>query len=106
APRPSQRVSGMKPPSASRPEPLDELLARADQAAQCIAAQQAERQASSEYAARMELEAQAQAEAGQQAQARDDVELERLRRSFGPHPDETVHQMSIRATACASLPHA
>ena len=106
APRPSQRVPGMKPPSASRPEPLDELLARADQAAQRIAAQQAERQASSEYAARMELEAQAQAEAGQQTQARDDVELERLRRSLGPHPDETVDQMSIRATACASLPHA
>ena len=91
-PRPPQRVPDMNPPSASRSEPrtspenepeqddraarLDELLARADQAAQRIAAQQAERQASSEYAARMELEAQTQAEAGQQAEARDEAELE------------------------------
>jgi hypothetical protein len=60
---------------------LDELLARADQAAQRIAAQQAGRHASSEYAARMELEAQTQAEAGQQAEARDEVELELLGRS-------------------------
>jgi hypothetical protein len=92
APRPSQRIPDMNPPSAPKPEPrtspenepeqddraarLDELLARADQAAQRIAAQQAERRAGSEYAARMELEAQAQAEAGQQAEARDEVELE------------------------------
>ena len=41
---------------------LTELLARADQAVQRIAAQQAERQASSEYAVRMELEAQTRAE--------------------------------------------
>jgi hypothetical protein len=96
-PRPSERVPDMNPPSASRSEPrtspesepeqddraarLDELLARADQAAQRIAAQQAERQASSQYAARMELEAQTQAEAGQQAEARDEVELELLCRS-------------------------
>ena len=96
-PQPPQRVPDMNPPSASRPEPrtspenepaqenraarLDELLARAGQAAQRIAAQQAERQASSEYAARMELKAQPQAEAGPQAGARDDVELELLRRS-------------------------
>jgi TrwC relaxase/AAA domain len=91
-PRPSQRIPGMNPPSVPKPEPrtslenepgqenraarLDELLARADQAAQRIAAQQAERHASSEYAARMELEAQTQAEAGQQAEARDEIELE------------------------------
>ncbi len=55
---------------------LDALLARADQAAQRIVAQQAEQQASSDYAARMELEAQTQGEAGQQAEARDDIELE------------------------------
>ena len=55
---------------------LDELLARADQAVRRIAAQQAERRASREYAARMELEAQIQAEPGQQAEARDEVELE------------------------------
>ena len=91
-PRPPQRVPYMNPPSASRSEPrtspgnepaaenraarLDELLARADQAAQRIAARQAERQASSQYAARMELEAQTQAEARHQAEARDEVELE------------------------------
>jgi hypothetical protein len=91
-PRTPQRVPNMNPPSAPESEPrtspetepvqenraarLDELLARADQAARRIAAQQAERHASSEYAVRMELEAQTQAEAEQQAQARDDVELE------------------------------
>jgi hypothetical protein len=95
--RASQRIADMSPPSASRSEPrtspenepeqenqaaqLDELLARADQAAQRIAARQAERQASNDYSARMELEAQPQAEAGQQAQARDEAELELLRRS-------------------------
>ena len=55
---------------------LDELLARADQAARRLAAQQAERQASSEYAARIEREAQAQPEAGRQAEARDQAEIE------------------------------
>ena len=90
--RPPQRVPDMNPPSASRSEPrtspenepaqenraaqLDELLERADQAAQRIAAQQAERHASREYVARMELEAQTQAEAGLQAEARDEAELE------------------------------
>ena len=70
----------MNPPSAPKPEPrtspenepeqddqaarIDELLARADQAAHRIAAERAERQASSDYAARMELQAQTQAEAG------------------------------------------
>jgi hypothetical protein len=90
--RPSQRIPDMSTPSASRLEPqtslenehaeqnravrLDELLARAGQAAQRIAAQQAERQASSQYAMRMELEAQTQAEAGQQPEVRDEFELE------------------------------
>jgi hypothetical protein len=55
---------------------LDALRARADQAAQRIAAQQAGRQASSDYTTRIELEAQAQAAAGQQAQSRDELELE------------------------------
>jgi hypothetical protein len=97
-PRPPRRVPNLNPPSASRPEPrtspenkpappisaarLDKLQSRADQAAQRIAAQQAERQASSDYAARMELQAQTQAEASQQTQARDDVELELLRRGL------------------------
>ena len=96
-PRPPQRVADMNPPSASRSEPrmsreneleqndrtarLDELLSRADQAAQSIAAQQAERHASSKYAARMELEAQTQAKAGQRAETRNEAELELLRRS-------------------------
>ncbi len=94
--RASQCIADMNPPSVPKPGPrtspenepeqddraaqLDELLARADQAAQRIAAQQAERQASSEYAARMELEALTQAEAGQQAEVPDEVELELLRR--------------------------
>lgn len=91
-PLPSQRVPDMNPPSASRSEPrtspesepgqddrtarLDELLARADQATRRIAARQAERQASSDYAARIDLEAQTHAEAGQQAEARDEAEIE------------------------------
>jgi len=98
----SQRTPDIDPASDPRPDPepspeiepsqddrrvrLDELLARADQAAQRIAAQQAERQASSEYAARMELQAQTQSEAGQQAEARDEVELELLRRSLSTPP--------------------
>ena len=53
-----------------------ELLARADQAARRLAAQQAERQASSEYAVRIEPEAQAQPEASRQAEARDQAEIE------------------------------
>jgi conjugative relaxase-like TrwC/TraI family protein len=94
--RASQRITDMNAPSVAKPVPrtspenepeqndeaasLDELLARAGQAAQRIAAQQAERRASSEYAARIELEAQIQAEPRQQAEAQDEAELE-LRRS-------------------------
>ena len=107
--RASQRIADMNLPSAPKPEPrtspenepeqddrparLDELLARADQAARRIAAQQAERHASSEYAARMELEAQTQAEAGQQAEARDEVELELLHLCLSAFPDEPVDQV-------------
>ena len=92
-----QRVPDMNPSSTPTPEPrtspqnepvqddqatrLGKLLTRADQAARRIAAQQAERQASSRYAARMQLEAQSQAEAGPQAEARDEAELELLCRS-------------------------
>ena len=108
-PWPPQRISAIDSPSVPRPDPetspenepaqddlaarLDELLARADQAAQRIAAQKAERQASSEYAARMELEAHTQAEAGQQAEARDGVELELLRYGASTLPDEPVDQI-------------
>jgi hypothetical protein len=87
-----QRTPETNPPSAPRPDPgtslenepaqddraaqLDELLAQADQAARRIAAQETERQASSQYAARMEREAQAEPEAGQQLEARDGAEIE------------------------------
>ena len=110
--RPSQRIPDTNPPSSPAPEPrtspenkpgqedraarLDELQARADQAAQRIAARQAERHASSGYAARMELQAQTQAEAGHQAEARDDIELELLPRQLERVPararDQVVHQ--------------
>ena len=108
-PRLSQRIPDMNSPSVPIPEPrpspesepgqedrtarLDKLLARADQAVRRITAQQAERHASSDYAARIELEAQAQAEAGQQAQARDEPELELLRLSLGALTDEPVDQV-------------
>jgi hypothetical protein len=122
-PRPSHRVPDMNPPSVPKPEPqtslesepeqddraarLDELLTQADQAAQRIAAQQAERHASSDYAARMELEAHIQAEADQQAQARDELELELLCRSLSAFSEPIpLIRRPIRATACASLPHA
>ena len=55
---------------------LDELLAWADEAAQRIAAQRAERLASSEYAARLEREGQTYPEAEQQAEAREGAEIE------------------------------
>jgi len=55
---------------------LDKLLAQADQATQRIAAQEAEGQASSDYAARIEREAQASPEAEQHAEARDQAEME------------------------------
>jgi hypothetical protein len=77
APEPERRTSAeSEPKQDDQAARLDELIAKANQAAQRMAAQQAERQASSEYAARMQLEAQTQAEAGQQAQARDEAELE------------------------------
>ena len=90
---PQDQAAPAQPEQDDRAARLDELLARADQAAQRIAAQQAERHASSEYAARIDLEAQAQSEAGQQAQARDEVELELLRRSSSVLPDEPVDQV-------------
>jgi hypothetical protein len=92
APWPSQRIVDMSPSSLSKPKPrtrpenepaqnelaarLDELRARANRAAQRTVEEQAERQASSDYAAWIELEAQTQAEAGQQAKAQGEIELE------------------------------
>lgn len=55
---------------------LDELLARVGQAARRLAAQHAERQASSAYAPRIEREAQAEPESGWRAEARDQAEIE------------------------------
>ena len=100
-PWPPQRTPEPNPPSAPSPDPgpepetspeydpmpaqsvrddraarLDELLARADQAAQRIAGQEAERQASSEYAVRIEREAQAEPEAELQAEASGGAEIE------------------------------
>jgi hypothetical protein len=81
-PRAPQRVPDTNPPSASRSEGetsskngpereiqatrLDAWMARVAEAAQRVAAQQAERQANGEYAARMEVGSQAQAEAGRE----------------------------------------
>jgi conjugative relaxase-like TrwC/TraI family protein len=79
-PRPLERT----PPSWPRPDRvpddrsarLDELLARTQQAAQRFAAQAAERDASSECAARIEREARTGFEAHQQAETRDEAEME------------------------------
>ena len=55
---------------------LDELQARADDAAARVKAQRAELDASSEYTARMEREAHAEPEADWQAEAPDEIEME------------------------------
>ena len=91
-PWPPQRTPEPDPSFAPSPDPgaspqdepahddraarLGELLVRADQAAQRVAAHDAERQASSEYAARIEREAQAEPGAVQHAEARDGAEIE------------------------------
>jgi conjugative relaxase-like TrwC/TraI family protein len=91
-PWPPQHAPQPDPPTAARPDPepspedepahddaatrLDKLLAQADQATQRIAAQEAGRQASSDYAARIGREAQADPEAEQHAEARDQAEME------------------------------
>ena len=95
-----------EPEQDNRAARLDELLARADQAAWRIAVEQGERQASSDYAARIELEAQTQAEAGHQVEARDEVELELLCRSFSPLPDEPVDQVVQQGYRLRPLPDA
>jgi hypothetical protein len=55
---------------------LDELQARADEAAERIEAQRAELDASREYTARMEREAQGEPEVELQAQTPDEIEME------------------------------
>jgi hypothetical protein len=72
------------PPSAPRQDHvpydraarLDKLLAQTEQAVQRVAAQAAERHASSEYSARIGREAQTGLEAHQQAEAQDEAEME------------------------------
>jgi hypothetical protein len=78
APEPDPETNPEDEPMPDQPVPddtaagLDKLLARVDQAAQRVAAQQAERQASSEYAARIERGAQTQP----QAQVPHEAEIE------------------------------
>ena len=67
------RTRPMRDDTAAR---LEELLARAGQAAQSAAAREAQRQASSEYAARIEREAQAAPQAQHQAEVPDQAEIE------------------------------
>jgi flagellar biosynthesis GTPase FlhF len=89
---PSQRTLGMNPPSVTESDPtpsldnepeqddwavrLGELLARACESAKRIATKETERQANSEYAARIEREAQTQREGERQAEARGGAEIE------------------------------
>jgi hypothetical protein len=82
---------------------LSELLATAAESAQRMATQQAERQASSEYAARVEAGAQTQAEARQQAQARDDVELELLCRSLSAVLDNPANAWTCLIAQLSSI---
>jgi conjugative relaxase-like TrwC/TraI family protein len=65
-----------QPAQDGRAARLDELLARAGQAAQRLTAQQAGRRASSGYTARIERQAQAESEAGHQAETREGAEIE------------------------------
>ena len=82
----ARRHPSWKPrrPEAAEPGPaddgraarLDELQARADEAARRIDAQRAELDASSEHTARIEREAQAEPEADRQAETPYDMEME------------------------------
>ena len=64
------------PPDDGRAARLDELQARADEAARRIDAQRAELNASSEHTARLEREAQAEPEVDWQAETPHDMEME------------------------------
>jgi hypothetical protein len=72
-PGPSPAVEPAYDDTATR---LEDLLARAARAAQRVAMQEAERQASSDYAARSERDAQGGPEAVQHGEARDGPEME------------------------------
>jgi hypothetical protein len=65
-----------QPRQDDRAARLDQLLALAGDTAQRLTAQRAKRQASSEYAARLERQAQTDPEAGHQAEAREGFEIE------------------------------
>jgi conjugative relaxase-like TrwC/TraI family protein len=65
-----------QPGQDDRPARLDQLLARADEAAQRLAVQRPERQAGSEYAARIERQAQTEPEARHQAEGQAGIEIE------------------------------
>jgi hypothetical protein len=77
------------PGQEPQPQPIDEPrttteswhefeanIQAVERAAQRVAAQRAERHASSEYAARIEREAVAEPESGRQAEARDGAEMD------------------------------
>ena len=69
-------AAGPGPADDGRAARLDELQARADEAARRIDAQRAELDASSEHTARIEREAQAEPEADRQAETPYDMEME------------------------------
>jgi hypothetical protein len=74
--QPQPEAAGPNPADDGRAARLDELQARADQAARRIDAQRAELDASSQHTARVEREAQAGPAAGQQAETSYDMEME------------------------------
>jgi hypothetical protein len=73
---PESEAAGPVPANDGRAARLDELQARADEAARRIDAQQAGLNASSEHTARIQREAQAEPEADRQAETPYDMELE------------------------------
>jgi hypothetical protein len=73
---PEDQSMPTQPAQGDRTTRLEELLARADHAAQRLAAQQAGQEGGSEYATRLEREAEDHREAEQQVEAREEAELE------------------------------
>jgi hypothetical protein len=73
---PEAESASAQPQQNDRAARLDHLLALADDTARRRTAQRAERQASNEYAARLERQAQAEPEAGHQADSREGFEIE------------------------------
>jgi hypothetical protein len=75
SPRPDPETDGQPGPDDQAVR-LDGLLAQATQAARCFAAENADRQARAEYAARLEREAYAEPEHMVQAEASYEAEIE------------------------------